>query len=66
MHDANGEALKVGDHVIIKATVTQVSPQPDFCNCTVKLDTPMAAGREPESFVLNTKQIEKYTIDPAN
>lgn len=34
MHDANGTPLKVGDEVMIPATITQLSETSDYCNVT--------------------------------
>jgi len=44
MHDRIGRELKVGDTVVILATVTDLSPTPDYCN--VSLDT--VYGRKPD------------------
>ena len=62
MHDANGTELKVGDKVIIPATVVEVSPGADFCN--VRVTTTL--GRRPDgakdSFsAINTAQLVKVS-----
>ncbi len=44
MHDANGKELKVGDAVMISATITQLSATEDYCN--VNLET--ERGRRPD------------------
>ncbi len=44
MHDANGTLLKVGDKVIIIATITLLSETPDYCN--VSIETTL--GRRPD------------------
>jgi len=36
MHDKNGTPLKVGDKVMIPATIVEVQAHPDFCNATVR------------------------------
>jgi len=44
MHDALGKPLKVGDHVLIMAKVTDLSPGEEFCNVTVET----TLGRRPD------------------
>ena len=45
MHDRNGKALKVGDEVVIRGRITQVSAtEENFCNCTVET----IYGRRPD------------------
>lgn len=39
-HDANGNELKVGDHVSMSGTVKNILPSENYCNCTVELDLP--------------------------
>jgi hypothetical protein len=59
MHDVNGTLLKVGDRVLIPATITKLNEgNPDYCN--VELQT--EHGRRPdgakESFMsCNTAQL---------
>lgn len=46
MHDANGTLLKIGDRVLIPATIVQISEgTEDYCNVTVETDL----GRRPDS-----------------
>jgi hypothetical protein len=57
-HDRNGQALKVGDRVTVKGTVTSVSPGPDYCNITVETDEVMFPGTSRTSISLNARQVE--------
>lgn len=45
MHDALGKLLKVGDSVIIMATVTELHDTEDHCNVSVETQI----GRRPDS-----------------
>ncbi len=36
MHDANGTELKVGDVVLIEATITQLQESEDYCNVSLE------------------------------
>lgn len=36
MHDKNGTELKVGDIVLMPATITHLSPEEDYCNVTIE------------------------------
>lgn len=44
MHDRVGRELKVGDTVVILATVTELSATPDYCNVSVET----VYGRRPD------------------
>ena len=44
MHDAKNRPLKVGDRVLIPATITELSATADYCNVTVE----SAIGRRPD------------------
>jgi hypothetical protein len=60
MHDKNGQPLKVGDIVVVKCVVKEVSATPDFCNC--QLET--VEGRRPDGkketiYAINTGVVEK-------
>lgn len=44
MHDARGRPLKVGDAVIIRAQITEVSTTEDYCNVSVETEF----GRRPD------------------
>lgn len=58
-HDKNGCELKVGDKVTIEAEVTQISPNPDYCNMTVATVEPMHPGKHMTTITLNCKQVVK-------
>jgi hypothetical protein len=62
MHDALGKELKVGDHVLIMAKVTDLSTTEEFCNVTVE----SVLGRRPDGAkehisVINTGVLVKVT-----
>jgi hypothetical protein len=63
MHDANGTLLKVGDKVLIPATITNLSDSTeDYCN--VSLETTL--GRRPDGqkehfSSINTAQVVKVS-----
>ena len=44
MHDARGIPLKVGDHVLIPATITELSQGEDYCNVSLRSQI----GRRPD------------------
>lgn len=44
MHDRNGTPLKVGDVVLIEATVDSLSPGEDYCNVSLRTTN----GRRPD------------------
>ena len=44
MHDALGKPLKVGDAVILMATVTSLCETEDYCNVAIK----STLGRRPD------------------
>lgn len=44
MHDAKGRALKIGDRVLIPATVTELYATEDYCNVAAE----SALGRRPD------------------
>jgi hypothetical protein len=56
MHDRNGTPLKVGDYVMLPATIVEVQAHADFCNARVELLPMRGAGRGGES-VVNTGQL---------
>jgi hypothetical protein len=62
-HDVKGNPLKIGDEVLIKATVEHLDPGPHYCNVTVRTHHPMPPNDTPYCFSLNTVQVEK--IEPA-
>ena len=49
----------MGDAVTIKGEVTQVSEDPNFVNCTVKLMQTMPPSGAEINLPLNTAQLEK-------
>jgi hypothetical protein len=59
-HDKFGQLLEVGDEVLVRATVREITASPGFCNVKVetleKMDTSRTEG---ETLWLNAKQVEK-------
>jgi hypothetical protein len=61
-HDCNGKVLAVGDEVTFKATITAITPNENFCNCTVKAELPKVEGVDnmtEECITTNSKFFEK-------
>jgi hypothetical protein len=56
-HDINGNLLKVGDKVIIPATVTAVQAGEEYCNLSVEYDYSMPPYTSKMSGTFNTKQV---------
>lgn len=58
-HDKNNSVLQVGDEVIIRAKITNLTEGEEFCNITVQT----IEGRRPdgckETFTFNTGVVEK-------
>ena len=55
MHDARGKELKVGDMVVILASVTALHPTEDYCNVEVKTQIGRRPDGEKEHFyAINT------------
>jgi hypothetical protein len=44
MHDAKGRELKVGDVVVLKATITELHPTEEYCNVGIESEF----GRRPD------------------
>ncbi len=44
MHDARGKALKIGDAVVLIATITELYETEDFCNVQIRSQI----GRRPD------------------
>jgi hypothetical protein len=44
MHDANGNLLQKGDHVIIRGVVVDTSVTEEYCNCEIET----VLGRRPD------------------
>lgn len=60
MHLKDGSEAKVGDVVVIFATITSVSPGVDYCNCQVETLEKMYPGENKTGVTLNTKQIARH------
>jgi len=58
-HDKNGNQLKPGDQVIVRATVSDVHAGEEYCNVNLETDEPMFPGDHKTPITLNTKQVEK-------
>jgi acyl-CoA hydrolase len=59
-HDKFGQLLAVGDLVLVRATVREITTSSDFCNVKVETVEKMDASREAgETLWLNAKQVEK-------
>lgn len=61
MHDANGEALAVGDVVSLDCVIKEVHPQEDYCN--VRLESvlpPLPPSMGPVSVTANSRQVVKH------
>ena len=60
MHDRNGNKLEIGDHVLIPARVTHLSPGEDYCNVSVETTTCRRPDDKPERLsALNTGVLVK-------
>lgn len=59
-HDKFGQMLEVGDEILVRATVREITTGADFCNVKIetveKMDVSRTAG---ETVWLNSKQVEK-------
>lgn len=62
MHDHKGRALKVGDHVLISANVTEISATRDYCNVTVE----SVLGRLPDGAKERISAINTNVLARAN
>ncbi len=62
-HCRLGFELKVGDKVLIYATVTSVHAGLEFCNVTVLTDEVMPPNETGTHITLNTKQCETVLHD---
>ena len=58
-HDKNGNALAVGDIVLIRAKVTTVSAGEEYCNLNLETVEPMFPGVAFSALSLNAKQVER-------
>ncbi len=57
--------MKVGDKVLIYATVESVQPGLEYCNVTVRTDHPMPPYTTGTTIVLNTLQVESIIEEPS-
>lgn len=65
-HDKNGQALEVGDEVLIRATVKQIWPAAETCNLQVETTEKMLPDHvEGSSITLNANQVEKTSVAEA-
>lgn len=60
-HDRNGNRIQKGDRVTMTGTVTEVYPDADDCNMTVRLDP--AEGVYQPSLTCSTTLCEKAESD---
>lgn len=60
-HDCEGSKIKVGDQVILRATVKSVQEGDEFCNLTVDTLIPMHPTDQPTTITLNTRQVQLET-----
>lgn len=58
-NDQFGRPVAVGDTVTLVGEVTKVLEDPNFVNCTVKLQKPMPPSGTETNLQLNTVQLEK-------
>lgn len=63
-HDKNGHVLKVGDKVVIHASVTSITEGQEYCNLGVSTDEVMFPSNEKTSITLNAKQVERVPAKP--
>lgn len=64
-HDINGNLLKIGDKVMIPATVIAVQAGEEYCNLTVEYDYSMPPYTTKMGGTFNTKQVLLSTQVPA-
>jgi hypothetical protein len=63
--DQYGRTLNVGDHVIIHGTIDSLTGDPNYSNCTVKLDQLMPPSNSETKLQMNTAQLERdMTLSP--
>lgn len=58
-HDKNGQALKVGDKVSIKAEVTAIHEGSEYCNLSLVTVEVMFPSQNKSALSLNAKQVER-------
>lgn len=63
-HDVNGTRIEVGDEVIVRCKVTQISPGEDYCNATLETVEPMKPSGTPYTITLNAGQTERVPSTP--
>lgn len=59
MKDQYGRPVFLGDTVTLKGQITDIIENPNYINCTVRLDQPMPPSGAPFSLFLNTAQLVK-------
>jgi hypothetical protein len=65
-HDRNNVELKNGDKVLIEATVTNLQPNDQFCNCTFEIVKPAETGMPGKEYLTtNTRICEKAIVTTA-
>lgn len=63
-HDANGNLLKVGDEVVLRAVVEDVQAHAEWCNCSIRTIHPMYPSDRKDLYTLSTRQLEKVSSIP--
>lgn len=58
-HDRDGNVLQAGDFVQVPCVIESVQVSEEFCNVTLKTETPMPPYTEPSTITINTKQVVK-------
>lgn len=58
-HDKNNQLLKVGDKVMIEATVTSLQIGEEYCNVSLETTEPMFPAAYKSAMTLNAKQVVK-------
>ena len=58
-NDQFGRPVAVGDTVTLVGEVTKLSPDPNYVNCTVKLQKPMPPAGTETNLQVNTAQLVK-------
>ena len=64
-HDFAGNVLQVGDEVIFRGKVQQITTGEEYCNVDVRTVHPAKPAGAMATFWFNAAQLEKVTIDVA-
>jgi len=56
-YDANGNALKVGDPVVITGRIATFAPSENYSNVKIELDLPQPPDQAKTSVFINTRQL---------